>query len=468
MMRTPFALKHWSVVLLMAAMTMLFTACGDDDDVIVPVITIQKPALYITQPETTMTVRFTTSKAVSASVNAMPKGWIVEVDIRRGIISVTSPKADDAEAEDSGTVVIYAYSESDYATSAELFVSREEPIDLSAQRANCYVITTCDETYKIPITRKGESDEVITPASVGLVWQTPGSLVPFVESFEEGFLTFHLDGDSKGNFLPGNALVAAYDEKGEILWTWHLWFTSTEPEAIGGYMDRNLGANHTLHATHEEILQSYGTYYQWGRMTPFVPPATYNCADSRDAYMYDVGSASLSYLTYLPTSAEITPEWAVSHPLTFLLGSEQSDYNWMEAPSDELWTSTQKSLYDPCPKGWRVAPNFEGFTRVDDLSTDMAELEAQYGWTLSHEGEELFFPACGRRSWLRGLITNVNTMEVPKPWIGYYWTANSYGGVWAESLYFSLDTENATASEFDPEMLQAKANGMQVRCVRDN
>lgn len=454
----------------MLAMTFLavvgFVACSDDDDVIVPTITIHSQALYILTPETTSTVRFTTSKAVSVSVTAMPVGWTVEANISTGIISVTSPKADDPNCENSGDVVIHAYSESGYTTSATLYISREEAVDLSEQRSNCYIITRADETFKIPVTRKGEGDEVITPASVGLVWQTPGSLLSFVDSFEEGFLSFHTIPDGDGNLQPGNALVAAYDEAGEVLWTWHLWMTDSAPEAIGRYMDRNLGANHTLHATHEEILQSYGTYYQWGRMTPFVPPATYNCGDSRDAYMYSISSAALHYITYEQTSSDVDPEWAVSHPLIYLLGSEESHYDWLYGSTDDLWSADKKSLYDPCPKGWRVAESLAGFSRVDNLSEDPALLAEQYGWTLDNGTEELFFPACGRRSWLRGLITNVNTMEVPKPWIGYYWTATPQGEE-AEAMYFSLDTEDARLSELETQVALPRANGMQVRCVKE-
>lgn len=465
-------LRMWRLLLMTATLLLGFGACGDDDDIIVPTIEIHSPALYIHTPSTTATVRFTTTKAVSVSVNAMPKGWAVVADIRTGIITVTSPAADDTDAEESGTVVIYAYSESQYTSSATLFLSREEPIDLSAQRSNCYIITQADQTYKIPTTRKGESEEVITPASVGLVWQTPGTLLSFVDCFEEGFLTFRPELDGDGEFQPGNALVAAYDERGEVLWTWHLWFTSTEPVAVGDYMDRNLGANHTLHGSNQEILRSYGTYYQWGRLTPFVPPAAYNCADSRDAYMYSASSSMVYYLSYEPTTTEVDADWAVSHPMVYLLGSEESDYNWCYASTESIsnqnafWAGEKKGLYDPCPKGWRVAENFAGLSLADDLSTDLATLERQYGWMLTDGQEELFFPACGRRSWLRGLITNVNDTTVPKPWIGYYWT-RAVEGEQAEAMYFSLDTEDPLASELVVAEPQWRANGMQVRCVRE-
>ena len=158
--------------------------------------------------------------------------------------------------------------------------------------------------------------------------------------------------------------------------------------------------------------------------------------------------------------------------MVYLLGSEESDYNWCYASTESIsnqnafWAGEKKGLYDPCPKGWRVAENFAGLSLADDLSTDLATLERQYGWMLTDGQEELFFPACGRRSWLRGLITNVNDTTVPKPWIGYYWT-RAVEGEQAEAMYFSLDTEDPSASELVVTEPQWRANGMQVRCVRE-
>jgi len=314
---------------------------------------------------------------------------------------------------------------------------------------------------------KGESGERIAPAAVELLWQSPGGMLQSVQMMDDEHVSFHVPGNDDG-LVPGNALLAARDAAGEVLWTWHVWVTDSAPEEVEGYMDRNLGAAYARHETTTEILRSYGTYYQWGRMTPFVGPYAYNCSSAMDAYMYTATTSERRLLSYEPASAETgTAAYAVSHPLVYLLGTEESGYDWHFTHDDTLWSPSSKSLYDPCPKGWRVAGSFDGWEIADDRSAGMATLEAQFGWNLKRDGASSFFLGGGRRSWLYGRITNVNTCEVPKPWIGYYWTAAPADGHRSAALYFSLDTEDAARSEFDPALRAERANGMQVRCVRE-
>lgn len=448
-------------------LVMVAVSCSDDDT-ITPSITLKQNSLYIPEAAASATLEFTVSNAVSVSAFSVPEGWEIEVDFAQSLLTITSPAADNEEAVDYGTATLYAYSSTGNTASATLYLSAEAPVDLTASQANCYILTQADCGYQIPVTRCGESGAVIAPASVGLVWQNPSSLISYVD-LQEGMASFLVEADSDGNLMPGNALLAAYDEAGEILWTWHLWVTPSEPEAVDGYMDRNLGAAYALNTTTEEILNSYGTYYQWGRMTPFVGPKSYDCASSADAYMYTLNGSSLLYIDYVESSAEIgTTAYAISHPLEFLLGSEASDYDWNFTHDASLWNSVQKSLYDPCPKGWRVPADFEGLAIADDLSADLSRLEPLYGWNLSTGDASLFFLGAGRRSWLEGLITNVNTNEVPKPWIGYYWTASAEASsANARALYFNLDTEDPARSELQPAVASSRANGMQVRCVRE-
>ena len=456
-----------AVRLLALGIAALLAACSEDDEVTIPGITLSRPAVYLTAPSTSATVPFSTSQAVGVSLYSMPKGWTVTADFATRLISVTSPAADDEEAVDMGSVTIHAYSASGTSTSTSLFVSRIQPVDLTAERSNCFVITRCGESYSIPVVWKGESGERIAPAAVELLWQSPGGMLQSVQMMDDEHVSFHVPGND-GEIVPGNALLAARNAAGEVLWTWHVWVTDSAPREVDGYMDRNLGAAYARHETTTEILRSYGTYYQWGRMTPFVGPYAYNCSSAMDAYMYTSTTSERKLLAYEPaTAATGTADYAVSHPLVYLLGTEESGYDWHFTHDDTLWSASSKSLYDPCPKGWRVADSFDGWEIADDRSAAMAGLEAQFGWNLARGEAQSFFLGGGRRSWLYGQITNVNTCEVPKPWIGCYWTAASATGHKAEALYFTLDTEDARLSEFDPARSSERANGMQVRCVRE-
>ena len=54
-------------------------------------------------------------------------------------------------------------------------------------------------------------------------------------------------------------------------------------------MTRNLGALAADNSSVENILASYGLYYQWGRKDPFIGPSSYNAANGASASMYNGG-----------------------------------------------------------------------------------------------------------------------------------------------------------------------------------
>jgi hypothetical protein len=69
-----------------------------------------------------------------------------------------------------------------------------------------------------------------------------------------------------------------------------------------------------------------------------------------------------------------------------------------------------------------------------------------------------------------GVLTNVNDYgyeNVPKPWIGYYWTATAGEGNKSNSLFFDLNTTRAVNNRYEAVKAMYRANGMQVRCVRE-
>ncbi len=92
-----------------------------------------------------------------------------------------------------------------------------------------------------------------------------GALIKSV-LYKDGYICFK----TNDYFKEGNAVVAAKDESGKILWSWHIWMTDQPQEHIyindaGTLMDRNLGATS---AAPDEY--SVGLMYQWGRKDPFI------------------------------------------------------------------------------------------------------------------------------------------------------------------------------------------------------
>lgn len=209
----------------------------------------------------------------------------------------------------------------------------------------------------------------------------------------DGFVSFSLD-----TYNEGNLILAGYDAKGEIIWSWHLWFTQ-EPDMMRSnsfvVMDRNLGATHAPSGTtppaddSDDLKNTYGLFYQWGRKDPF--PAEL----SKTVYKFDGSdyvASQTSFVTENDQSVK-TVENAVKNPMTFHLASsplstggifnntdffsscsvidddnalENQCYSTMLHPDSKnsFWgysaatgygVTTTKTMYDPCPPGYIVA-----------------------------------------------------------------------------------------------------------------
>jgi hypothetical protein len=168
--------------------------------------------------------------------------------------------------------------------------------------------------------------------------------------------------------MHGNALVALAMD-GEIRWSWHLWVTDYNPgddllpgdlaigpnDVSGGkvyryenntgdniFMDRNLGANSADKYSGKE---AYGMYYQWGKKDPmpgFAPTHVF----SEDKNISGYANNNLAY--------------SIEYPDELLIGAVLYHRNWysnnIETHDYDLWgaVSKKKTIYDPCPKGWKV------------------------------------------------------------------------------------------------------------------
>lgn len=215
-------------------------------------------------------------------------------------------------------------------------------------------------------------------------------------------------------------------------------------------------------------------YYQWGRKDPFIGPSSYNAANGASASMYN-GGGSRVYLRTAASSAETgTVAYAVQHPLTFITGVSGSENDWLwSAHSDDLWSASKKSAYDPCPYGWRVAPSavFDGLKLVGAPTAADAD---KYGWGLTdpERGTSSLFIGAGRRRYDNSTILNVynpvtvrSVAEEAQPWEGLYWTAGTLSGTKSPAFHFWFE-KKTTGGALENNVPYARANGMSVRCVR--
>ncbi len=245
--------------------------------------------------------------------------------------------------------------------------------------ANSFMVTKGGD-YKIKATVIGNGDAglhssfpisstTINPADAALLWEEEDDLVTDV-ILKDGFICFTCANRD------GNAVVAATAADGTILWSWHIWCTEGVSEvAIEGtewvFMDRNLGA---IGKDPEDGEAAFGMYYQWGRKDPFSRTIGFE----GNQYSYpctDPGAGEDNTIAY-----------SIAHPNEYISQAVDADFgDWLDTESNNwLWGSnTQdpdvwnnkvtsfKALFDPCPKGYRVASMwafntaYESFANVD-------------------------------------------------------------------------------------------------------
>ena len=263
--------------------------------------------------------------------------------------------------------------------------------------ANSYIVTEAGE-YKFPLV-KGNAEEAVAAASAEVLWETwnnaeevtANSVIASV-SVEDGFVVFATPETVK----PGNAVIAAKDDAGVILWSWHIWVPATAVETIdnGIYsvpmMDRNLGALVVATADDAITVESFGLNYQWGRKDPFVGAAV----------MGSDGNATVAGVALSVTDGDgaadestISLEQSIQNPT--LLGHTQNK-GWLNVVDNTLWQNDVKTIYDPCPPGYRVpARNKETLFHSGDLSTAPNWAEGNNWFTL---GDPVaVFPFAGYR-----------------------------------------------------------------------
>lgn len=291
--------------------------------------------------------------------------------------------------------------------------------------------------------------------------------------------------------VEGNAVVALYNSdeagKGEILWTWHIWVTSYRPEGTKNYelgmnskatvtggqvhtygtqywavnpnkviMDRNLGARQASYANpgnNDSAMKTWGNYYQYGRKDPF--PSGSGVGSSAPATLYGATGTQLTqgFKSVLASSVDkngTALEYAVKNPLTFLYNRT----NWYSGSQNTALWGTIKTAYDPCPAGWKVAP--DGTWGDFNSSTfKIGGSEASWGAVYSAGDCQAWFPGIGSLNWETG-----HYRFVGGPY-AYYWLVTDNNAATANNLYYT------SSGQISPSTGHARADGFIVRCVQE-
>ena len=343
--------------------------------------------------------------------------------------------------------------------------SRPDAVDLSATgTANSYIVSSAG-SYKFSTVKGNSSESVGAVVSAEVLWETFGTSetpsVGFLVSnvrYEGGDIFFN----TPETFKEGNAVIAAKDASGTILWSWHIWLTDQPEEQVyynnaGTMMDRNLGATS---ATPGDV-GALGLLYQWGRKDPFLGSSSISSSTEAKSTLTWPSAVSSD-------SSNGTIDYALEHPTTFITYNS-NNYDWYytgSSSTDNTRWQSSKTIYDPCPAGWRVPDGGDnGVWSIALGSSSYFEDDSLYDST--NEGMNfsgrfgsssiIWYPASGSRFYSDGRLSNIGS-------ISDYWSAS----VSSYSYYAYLMGFHVTGTVFPSYGSDYRASGQAVRCIRED
>ena len=230
------------------------------------------------------------------------------------------------------------------------------PKDLSVDgSANSYIVSEAGY-YSFRAVKGNSTESVGEVASVEVLWETFGTdTAPKVGDLVNNVA--YADGNIEfiATEKKGNALIVAKDAEGKILWSWHIWMTDKPEDHVyynnaGTMMDRNLGAT----SAEPGKVETLGLLYQWGRKDPFLGASSISSSTrARSTTNWSTSD--------FKDNSHRTIAYAQENPTAFILFS-QSNFDWYYTGSSEVdntrWQS-EKTIYDPCPPGYRVTDGGE-------------------------------------------------------------------------------------------------------------
>lgn len=317
-----------------------------------------------------------------------------------------------------------------------------EYTDLSAEgTANCYLVQAAgDYRFKAVI---GNTDATVgNVKSVEVLWESFGTdEMPNVgdliasAKYKNGYICF----STPENFRNGNAVIAAKNSKGTILWSWHIWCAEEGwKEQVyfndaGTMMDRNLGATS---ATPGEV-GTLGLMYQWGRKDPFLGS-------------YSVDNSLLAVSTGIwNTSENGSLSLAESNPMTF----------YAYSLGNASWNSI-KTAHDPCPVGWKVPDGGPNGVWAKAMGKQdwfyPSSLDVVRGLNFSDilgADEMIYYPLTGQLQHTSGSLASVASY-------GFFWSCSDESSTKSYRFEFNIAIGNVADT-------QSRSSGFAVRCLKE-
>ena len=430
--------------------------------------------------------------ATATSDNELyPVSAVLDASGAAGILSIEAPEFifEDATVKVDLTITDAANSR----TVAKSFeVSAKSILKDQTVASNCHLVTPGSFIKFAAV--KGNSTEKVSAEKVELLWQDAVGLVDSLFTLTKNEIYVSLAKE-----LQGNAVVAAKNAEGTILWSWHIWVSKEDPTAnlmpytytpaegesqSFQFMDRNLGAMSSELGT----AAVNGCFYQWGRKDPFPGP---NYDGTIKAIYNNNGEAT--EIATETVAAENNIETAIQNPMTRYNGVSAGNYGWVTKDVAtiskdlvlDLWggVSKKKSMYDPCPAGYRM-PQLAAWQFLSDANVTKTRIfrdgapetpanSDQMGYKVTFDGKDFYFPHQGESNQKTSLEAGY-TNGYGKPsnnWpCGKLWSSQfdgNFDGTAAKKSYFRAYTNNVTPTGFSYYANFNLGYVVGVRCIKE-
>ena len=287
--------------------------------------------------------------------------------------------------------------------------------------------------------------------------------------YADGYIHFTATG------AKGNAQIQLRDAAGDDpAWVWHIWCTDapsvitlTDASSWGftyQVMDRNLGAIKATFAdptnANNDPDEVCGLYYQFGNPSGFTW-AEYSAASSSNKgwRMVDGIAGAPQYgKPYL----DISSDWYWFNPYASSAPRQLFGILWGGGSAGDgslnRGPAATKTMYDPCPVGYKVTPI--------DFSISASDSADQFGWYKNGEDGAVYFPYNGAAweggdFWMgRGYVPDGDTAHYTALWTSGH---NNTNMAYFFNIY-SKDVNRAGGGTVSDHIL---SRGMGIRCVAE-
>ena len=288
------------------------------------------------------------------------------------------------------------------------------------------------------------------------------------------------------------------------------------------FMDRNIGAAISGIGSTGEYEPAYavGNYYQWGRKDPFPSISDYcnywpckyaNTLIGTPTYTpivalsvhgqsaaKNVNNQLWGYKTKDDGSFNMDSSWhtiernsiaapsssnrvfagyAVEHPYVYILNSTYPDggyYPWVTTNDQSyraFWggSESKKTLFDPCPTGWRVCNKSEAESFMQTVSSTAALASNLVGYDFDGH----YLPMTGTRGNKNMRTTNVRSCGYETK--SYMWTSEIFSSNYGYAYTAAMIAPANYADAGKPNALKMTTEGQDryltqacpVRCVKE-